>query len=311
MQLVQTHQLLAQAHVAVHFVKIVMDSFDQIGIDTDRNLGRVKGGLLCRGVIAGLCEELQLLDLRAEHGSEGVFVVLIDAVIGVIGVFAEGTVRRFQAGHIGALRDLMGVPLRVQRVREFHIGVGEQGEHAVRRARHLARGGQQFFFFFRENMRTFAANDVKMTAIKFEFRYILVELLHRLIRDGQQLRHFKARLLAEFDAGLRKLADQVLEFCDAGILVGTAIGIVAKGVIEHGNLIVQVHIVEQILRGSVEFSGKGGQFLPQFLQFLQILLPEGGRSIEVFDGPFVFLGDFVSFRDFFHGFVPFLCSMVS
>ena len=72
-----------------------------------------------------------------------------------------------------------------------------------------------------------------------------------------------------------------------------------------------MHVGEQILRGSVEFSGVGGQFLAQGLQFLQILLPQGGRSIEIFDGPFVFLGDFVSFRDFFHGFVPFLCSMVS
>lgn len=82
--------------VAVHFVKIVMDSFDQIGIDTDRNLGRVKGGLLRRGIITSLREELQLLDLRAEHGGEGVFIVLIDAVIGVVGVLAEGTVGRFQ-----------------------------------------------------------------------------------------------------------------------------------------------------------------------------------------------------------------------
>ena len=181
----------------------------------------------------------------------------------------------------------------------------------MRRARHLARGGQQFFFFFRENMRTFAANDIKMAAIKFELRHVLVELLHRLIGDGQQLRHLEARLLAELNAGLCELADQVLEFCDAGILVGTAIGIVAKGVIEHGNPLVQVHVVKQILRRNVEFSGKGGQFLPQFLQFLQILLPEGGRGIEIFDGPFIFLGDFVSFRDFFHGFVPFLRSMVS
>ena len=311
MQLVQTHQPLAQAHVAVHFVKIVMDSFDQIGIDTDRNLGRVEGGLLRRGVIASLREELQLLDLCAEHGGEGVFIVLIDAVIGVVGVLAEGTVRRFQAGHIGALRDLMGVPLSVQRVREFHVGVGEQGEHAVRRARHLARGSQQLFFLFGENMRAFAPNDIKMAAIKFELRHVLVELLHRLIGDGQQLRHLEARLLAELNAGLRELADQVLEFRDAGILIGAAVGIVAEGIIEHRDLLVQVHVGEQILRGSVEFSGVGGQFLAQGLQFLQILLPQGGRSIEVFDGPFVFLGDFVSFRDFFHGFVPFLCSMVS
>ena len=46
-----------------------------------------------------------------------------------------------------------------------------------------------------------------------------------------------------------------LEFRDAGILVGTAVGIVAKGVIEHGSLLVQVHVVKQVLRGSVEFSG--------------------------------------------------------
>lgn len=137
--------------VAVHFVKIVMDSFDQIGIDADGDLGRVKGGLLCRGIITSLRKELQLLDLRAEHGGEGVFIVLIDAVIGVVGVLAEGTVRRFQAGHIGALRDLMGVPLRVQRVREFHIGVGEQGEHAVRRARHpRPRRPAVFLLFQRE-----------------------------------------------------------------------------------------------------------------------------------------------------------------
>lgn len=49
--------------VAVHFVKIVMDSLDQVGIDADRDLGRVEGGLLRRGVIASLREELQLLDL--------------------------------------------------------------------------------------------------------------------------------------------------------------------------------------------------------------------------------------------------------
>ena len=49
-----------------------------------------------------------------------------------------------------------------------------------------------------------------------------------------------------------------------------------------------------------------GKLLAKLLQFLQILLPEGGGGIEIFNGPFVFLGDFASFRNFFHDFVPFL-----
>ena len=165
MQLVDAHQSLAQTGVAVQLVKVPVNGLDQVGIDADRHLGIVERSLLRRFIAARLGEELELLDLRREHPGKAVFIVVIDAVVAVKCVLAERAVIRFQAGDVGALRDLVRLALAVERVGEFHIGIGEQGEHAVRRVCHLPCRGQQLFLRLGEDVRTLAADFIEMAAI--------------------------------------------------------------------------------------------------------------------------------------------------
>ena len=72
MQFIHTQQLLAQAHIAMHLIHVIVNSFDQIQIDRSRHIGAIQRSIQCGRILSGISKELQLLALCVQQRCGGV-----------------------------------------------------------------------------------------------------------------------------------------------------------------------------------------------------------------------------------------------
>ena len=88
-KLVDTEQLLAQTHIPVQLVKILMHRLNQRMIHAHGNLRCIQRRFQRRGIPARLREKFQLLDLPAEHRGNRVFIRSEARIQALKGIFPQ------------------------------------------------------------------------------------------------------------------------------------------------------------------------------------------------------------------------------
>ena len=299
MQLVHAEELLAQVDIAVHLVQILVNGLDEVRVDARRNVCDIERSLHGRAVLTGLREELQLFDLRGQHGGDGV----AEAAVGVIeilkGALAQRAVAGLHVGDIGAVGQRMLVALAIRAVRELHIGIRQETIDIVRSLGHLACGGQQLLLGRAEHMGTAAADIQKIAAIALQLGAGSEEALKRLVRDGHELRRGKAARCVQLDGAAHEAAGHRLILGNAHILIRAAHGVVREVARKDLDLLLHLRIGKQHLCGFAQMTRESGDLGNIAPRLFEVSFPELIGRVNIFDRPFVLLCKLGTFRDLF------------
>ena len=95
MQFFNAQQLLAQADIAVHTGKLLVNRFDQVVVNRHRHIGAVQRGFQRGAVFSGIGEEFQLLILAVQNGRRRIFEGSKAVIEVIVGAFPQGAVRAF------------------------------------------------------------------------------------------------------------------------------------------------------------------------------------------------------------------------
>ena len=265
-QLVHTQQLFAQRHIAVHLVQVSVHRLNQVGVDLRLHLVGVERGLQRAAVVPRVCKELQLPELRVQRRGDGVFHLSEAGVIGLKGIFAQDAVGALQQRHKRAGRQRVRAALAVRYVGEAQIRIPQHAADVIRRARHLSRGGQQGLFRCREHMRLQPPHGVDWPAVGLQCLFLGKEPVHRLVRDGDDLRRGKGGCARNGHIHAHGLAAHVEIKAVGGVLVQLLRGVADQLGQAHRQLVAHAVIPQQRLRALAQVPGKGGNLFRHLLQ---------------------------------------------
>ena len=268
MQLVHAQQLLAQGHVAVHLVQVVVNGLDEVHVHRHGDLGGVQGGLDGAVIVAGVGKEAQLLELAVQGGGDGVLVLAQLLVIGLEGPAAQLPVGAGQQGDEGGVRQGMDVALAVGDIGEDLVGVAENAGDVLGGVGHFTGGGQQTLLGRGENVVLAAADLVQAAAIRLQLRLLGVEPVQRLIGNGHDLRRCEGGGAGDGHIYVHGLAADILIEAVAGILVALAAGVAHEHAEPQLDLVLQPEPGQQILGTAGQSALKGGNFGGEFLHGL-------------------------------------------
>ena len=139
----------------------------------------------------------------------------------------------------------MGLAFRVDSVIKAQVGVSQCAADGVGRVGHLTGGGEQTLFGGRKDMLRTAAQTVQVAAVGLKLRALAVEGVERLLGDGNELRGSEGRGARDRDAAADAFAAHVLIAGVRRVLIRFAAGIAHQLFKAHGDLIVQLHILQQ------------------------------------------------------------------
>ena len=199
MQLIQAHDLLAQVHIPVHLVHVLVDGLDEVVVHRLRHLHGAQGALEGAVVLPGPGEEEALADLGVEHGGQGIAGAVIDAVEGVEGILPEGAVTALHEGDVGTIGQGMAAALLVRHGGELHVRVVIGVENIAGAAAHLAGGSQQVFLRRRKGVILVQPGLVQIAAEFLQLRLGGVKAVQGFLGNGHQLRALKGTGAAELD----------------------------------------------------------------------------------------------------------------
>ena len=294
MQLVHAQQLFAQAHIAVHFVHILVNRLDQIVINGFRNVGAVHGRFPGGSVLPGIGKELLLLVLgiqqaggRIAHTAQGVIHVFI-------GALAQHPVAAFFQRHEGALAQGVGLVLGLQGVGELQIRIGQGTVNAVRGVGHFPGGGQQPLLSGRKGMGLSAAQVRQVSAVALQLGASGVEAFQNLLGDVHDLRSRKTEGRTDVGGRADELAAHGLIGGVAGIFIGLAHGVVPQQLQLAVQLLQKGEELKQGLSAFGKGSRKGGDLRQSGQHGGEPGFPSFIGSIQVLQGPLVLLGDLLT-----------------
>ena len=298
-ELVYPQQLFPQAHIAVHLVQVGPDGGNKVVIYLLGHVGAVQGGGQGAGVAAYLGEELELLDLGGEGGSQGVLHAAVDGIQVFKGGFPQGPVGAGHEQGVGAVGKGVGLAFPVHRIGEGKVGVGELGENVVGGLGQLPGGGQQLLLRLRQGVGTAALDVVEIAAVEGELRQLGIEFLQPLLGQGQQLRHLKGGGTHQLHVLGGDLPHHSLVGSHPGILITLALGVVHELAEHLPGLLLQGDKVVEGLSALTQAAGVALQLSGEGFQGLEFLLPGIICGVEVGSVPGILLRDGIPLGDGF------------
>ena len=258
-----------------------MHRLDQVGVDLRLHLVGVQRGLQRAAVVPRVREELQLPELCVQRRRDGVFHLTEAGVVGLKGVFAQHAVGALQQRYKRACGQRVQLALAVRCVREAQIRIPQHAPDVIRRARHFARGSQQGLFLSREHMCLQPPHGSDGPAVGLQRRFLGKKPLHRLVRDGDDLRCGKGGRARNGHINAHGLAAHV-EIKAVGSVLVQLLGRIPHQLRKaHRQLIAQPVILQQRLRTLAQMSGIGSKLLRYLLQRFIFRFPclIGGENI--------------------------------
>ena len=302
MQVLHPQQLLAQTHIAVELVDILMNRLNQVQIDGGGHVGPVQRRFQCGRIFPGIGKELQLLALGIEHGCGSVAEFTEGAIKIFIGAFAQRPVRAQLAGNEGALGQGAVLSLPIYCIREGDIRIGKGTENILRRAGHFSGGSQQLLLRRGQDMVLHPPGISQIPAVAFQPGLSGIKRIQLRILDGHNLRRLEAAGSIQGHHCGHEPSGHGLIGGIAGILVSSAHAVIGQCIQLPVHLLRPVQIVIQSLSIGAQFTCKRRKKLIVFLQCGKLRFPQFITGKEVLDGPLVRFGDLTSQRDsvFFH-----------
>ena len=285
MELVHAQQLLAQAHIAVHGVQIVVDGLDQVVVDLGVHLGLGQSGVESGGIAPGVGKELQLLHLGAQDGGAGVAELAVHAVEGLEGGLTQGPVGGLEQSDIVAVGDGVGLALAVGGVGVGHVGVVEEGEDVVGGLTHPLGGGQQSLAVGGEGVVLPAADALEHQPVVGQSRLLFIEGLQGGVLNGQQLGGLEGEGLAQLHQEVLGLGAHLLIHGIAGVLVALAEGVGDHPVALEVDLVLKAEEGQQGSGALAQTATVCGQITDQAADVLAGLTPGLIAGVQVGDGP--------------------------
>ena len=138
-QLVDPEQLLAQLHIAVHFVHVRVNRFNKTVINALRNFRAVERSFKRVFVTPRVGVERKRFKVSRKDSRIGVFVALICVVQVRKSGSAQFSVLALHERDIASVGYLVSFSLGIHRVWEFHIRIVQHGKNRAWRIRHFAR----------------------------------------------------------------------------------------------------------------------------------------------------------------------------
>ena len=195
----------------------------------------------------------------------------------------------------------MRLTLGVDRVIKAQVGISQCAADRVRRVGHLPGSGEQALLGGGEDMLRAAAQAVQVAAVGLKLRALAVEGIERLFGDGDKLRGRKGRGTRDRDAAADALAAHVLIAGVRRVLICLAPSVAHQLFKAHGDLVVQLHILQQPRGALAERTlvlRKLLRYLHQGFVFAQPVLIAFEYICQI---PCELHGDLVSFGDPFSG----------
>ena len=246
MQLVNAQQLLAELHILVHVVHVLVDCLNKLLVNLHRNLVAVERCLERAVVLPRPGTERQALHLGSQNRRRGIPEVLIYSVQALKRRFAQLPVVGVHERNVASVSYLVLVPVLVGGVREFQVGVVEHREDIVRGACHFAGQRHDTLLRLGENMRAFAAHSVNAQAVKLHFRLLPEETLHGVVIYREYLGGHERCGAGNANKQHFQTADHVLVLRVPGILVVPALGVVNKTLQQDGHIVVRPEVFQQL-----------------------------------------------------------------
>ena len=191
----------------------------------------------------------------------------------------------------------MAVALTILSILKAHIGVSKHGVNISGSAGDLTSGCQQLLLCGSQSMRFEAAGIGQATAITLQFRTLSIQLLHSFVRNGHQLRSFKATRSTETNQHATQLAGHSLIEGITSILVRLSHSIVCQSADFYICHLRQVQEIIQSLAALAEFACIRNQCCLVSSQSSQFGFPSFVADEQVFSCPGIFYRDLGTLTD--------------
>ena len=299
MQLAEPKHLLSEGDIAVHFVHIVVDGFNEVVIYLNGDFGAIQSGFESVGIFSCLCKKAKLLELSVHSCGYSVFELTETVIICVEYISAEIMVGTLHKRSESAVGEGILPAFGILHIRELQFRVAENAAYLVGSGAHLLCGGQKLLLLGSEGVLTHTAYLLKRTAVNFKLRFGGEKRLQSFVGNFHYLRVGKSRRTVGVDVAASRFADKILIKAVCRILIAAAACIAIELAKAHGNIVLKAQILKKHFWRTSEptfvclkHSGEG---------FLSLIFFQPGLIAFKHMGeiPGVFGGNFTSFQDGF------------
>ena len=297
MQFFQPHAFFAQRHVAVHFIHVVVDRFDQAVIDLHGHLRLVQRGFQRGVVMPCVGKELQLAELGVQHGRRGIAPAVQGGIESVKRIFAEHPVRAAQISNQAFLGQGTRRSAGVLNRREMQVRVAEHRPDGAGRFRDLASGGQQGFFRGRQGMRFLPADLFDGTAVGLQRRLLGEKAFQDLIGNGQDLRRGVGSGTLHSHSQGHGLVAHILVEAVSGVFITLSGSVVAQHMQPVAGPVIFLEIAEQIPGAAAQRAFHRRGLRRQRFQCFIFFGPGLIRGKHIFCRPGILFFYFTSFQN--------------
>ena len=298
MKLVNAEHLFAKRNVAIHFIEVVMNGFDKVGINLGGNFGVVKGGFKGVVVFSCFCKEVALFEFAIKGHCDGVFKIAEMVIIGFKGIFAKLAVCAFFKKNESAVGKNVAVALAVGYFREFKLGVAKGASDFVGIIGHFACGSKKSLFLFCKDVCGFSSDTVNIAAVSFKLGAFLIKSVEGLFGDSHDFRGCKSACGRNCNDNAHCFSAEILIGCVAHILVAMAACISVELMDTNGDFVVELPEIEKGLCGFAELALINGNLCGVFFKCFIFGEPSFVAFEDIFKVPGEFFRNFASFQNF-------------
>ena len=148
MQFLYAKHFAAKTDIAVHFRKGIMNRFDQLVINSCRNIVLRQMGFHGGGIMSGFCIEQFFFQIGSKNGSHGVFILVKGTVVGLENFAAKISVRTFKERNKTSVGDADFIALTICDTFKPDIRIVEHIKNGLRGAVQVHSQGHEGLFLF-------------------------------------------------------------------------------------------------------------------------------------------------------------------
>ena len=285
MELLQAQDLLAQGHVPMELVQVLVDRREQVVVDLLRHLRGEEGTGEGAGVLPRPGVEDVRADLGVQHGGKGVAACAVDAVDGLEGVLPQRPVRALQQGEERAVAHGVLPALAVHHAGELHVRVGVAGVDAAGAPAELSGPGKQVLLRGGEDVLPLQPGLGQVPAVLLQGGELGVEALQRLLGDGGELRTRIGPGPPHLHAEAEAPALHGLVLGVGGVLVVAEHGVDIQGLHPLVQPLVELQVLIEALGRLPQLPPESGQLPGQALTGLERPAPRLVAGEKVLRGP--------------------------
>ena len=295
MELLYAEHFLTESDVAVHFIEVSVNGFDEVGVNLGWHLGSVERGGKSARIFAGFRKEAKLFELRVKGRGNGVLELAEAVIIGFKNLFSELLVRAFKKRNERTAGKRIGIALFVGDARELEVGVFKGAGNGLGRFGHFAGGGKNSFALGRENVFGAAADAVNAAAIGLELRLLLIEPVEGFLGDSHNFGGSVSAGTGDSDDNAHCFAAKILIGAVGGVLVAFAAGVAVEHLKADVELVVLFKELKKVRGAFAELAAESGNLFGELFERLVFGEPGFVAFKYVLEVPGELLRNFASF----------------